>query len=674
MIFVLIGVVVALLVMTSAVGAATTGRRHEQASSRFVYGVTLAASATGVIATLVFLGAGSPTQTTVLPFGLPWLGAHFRLDSLSALFLLVIHAGGAASSLYGLGYGRHDREPARTLPFFPIFLAAMTIVVCADDAFIFLFAWEVMSVLSWLLVLANHREAGTDRAASVYLVMASFGTGALLLAFGLLAGSQGDYSFAAIRALELPNHLAVLVLALTLLGAGSKAGMVPLHVWLPLAHPAAPSHVSALMSGVMTKVAIYAIIRVLFDLVGPGEFNWWWGVVLLLLGGMTAATGVLQAVLEDDLKRLLAYSTVENIGLILIGIGLAMVFRANELLGLSALAMTAALLHVLNHSLFKGLLFLGAGAVLHATGERRMDRLGGLIHRMPVTAAAFLVGAGAVAALPPLNGFVSEWMLFQALLNSPWQPQWIVRFAVPAVGVLMALAAALAATAFVKAYGITFLSRPRSAVAGQAKEVPGPMLAAMGGFAALCLILGVAPGGAVLTIDRVASALVGASIPGVGETGWLSLVPVNALQSVYGGLALFLVGSFFASLAVLVIHRWGNAAVRRAAAWDCGFPWASSAGQYTASSFSQPIRRVFGSVVLRAHETVDMPEPGEMRPASISARSTDPAWAFLFSPLAGAVERAADVLNRLQSMTIRRYLMLMFAALVILLFVVAVRQ
>ena len=346
----------------------------------------------------------------------------------------------------------------------------MNLVLLADDAYAFLFSWELMSLTSWALVMAHHQEPANVRAGYLYLVMACFGTLALLLAFGLLAGPNGGYDFAAIRAGTVTPAFAALVLTLALLGAGSKAGLVPLHVWLPLAHPAAPSHVSALMSGVMTKVAVYGFIRIVFDLLGEPVL-WWWGGVVLALGGITAVLGVLYALMQHDLKRLLAYHTVENIGIIFIGLGLALAFQANQMYASAALALTAALFHVLNHSLFKNLLFLGAGAVLTATGERDMERLGGLIHPMPWTALAFLIGAAAISALPPLNGFVSEWLTFQAILISPELPQWLLKFLVPAIGAALALSAALAAACFVKAFGITFLGRARSPAAGDPRDV-----------------------------------------------------------------------------------------------------------------------------------------------------------------------------------------------------------
>ena len=448
--------------------AALVGARRSAATS-FVYAIAFVTTTVALItACSALLTEAAAPDSVTLPIGLPWLGAHFRLDTLSALFLVITNLGSAMASLYGLGYGQHEEAPARVLPFFPAFLAGMNLVVLADDAFTFLLTWEFMSLTSWALVMAHHQQPDNARAGYIYLLMASLGTLSLLLALGLLAGPGGAYSFDAIRSAPPSATVSAAVLALALVGAGSKAGLVPLHVWLPLAHPAAPSHVSALMSGVMTKVAVYGFVRIVLDLLGPP--SWWWGAVVLTFGGITAVMGVLYALMQHDLKRLLAYHTVENIGIIFIGLGLALAFQANDMRWAAALALTAALLHVFNHSVFKSLLFFGSGAVLTATGERDMERLGGLIHRMPLTAFAFLVGSTAISALPPFNGFVSEWLTFQAILLSPKLPQWMLKFLVPAIGAMLALSAALAAGCFVKAFGVTFLGRPRTSVAQHAKE------------------------------------------------------------------------------------------------------------------------------------------------------------------------------------------------------------
>ncbi|MFM9846446.1 MAG: proton-conducting transporter membrane subunit, partial [Hyphomicrobiaceae bacterium] len=330
-----------------------------RAASAVVYAICLTVSLANLMAVGPHLFDKGPPLTLWLPIGLPWIGANFRIDALAALFLIVINLGSAAASLFALGYGRHETAPGRVLPFYPAFLAGMNLVVLAGDAFVFLVSWEFMSLASWALVMAHHREPDNRRAGYIYIMMASFGTLALLLAFGLLAGPDGNYRFADIAGVGHPEWLQGLVLVLVLMGAGSKAGLVPLHVWLPLAHPAAPSHVSALMSGVMTKVAVYAFARIVFDLMGSPA--WWWSVVVLAIGAATAVLGVLSAMLERDLKRLLAYSTIENIGVIFLGLGLALAFKANGMTAAGALAFTAALLHAFNHSLFKSLLFFGAG-------------------------------------------------------------------------------------------------------------------------------------------------------------------------------------------------------------------------------------------------------------------------------------------------------------------------
>ncbi len=614
------------------------------------------------------LGDAAPATLT-LPLGLPWIGAHFRMDALAAFFLAVVDLGAAAASLFALGYGRHEEAPQRVLPFYPAFLAGMNLVVLADDAFTFLVSWEFMSLSSWALVMAHHRVRDNVRAGYIYLVMASFGTIMLLLAFGLLAGPDGGYTFAEMRATHPSAGLAALVLCLALLGAGSKAGLVPLHVWLPLAHPAAPSHVSALMSGVMTKVAVYGFVRIVFDLLGDPA--WWWSMVVLALAGITCVMGVLYALMQHDLKRLLAYHTVENIGIIFIGLGLALAFKAYGLGFAAALALTAGLLHVLNHSLFKSLLFFGAGAVLTATGERDMEHLGGLIHRMPQTAFVFLVGCAAISALPPLNGFVSEWLTFQAILISPQLPSWGLKFLVPAVGALLALSAALAAACFVKAFGVTFLGRPRTEAAKTAHETDRCSLAAMFFLAALCLVAGIVPGLFIDALAPVVKGLLGDRMPAQTGVEWLSIVPIAEGRSSYNGLLVFLFMAISGALAAFAIHRLASDRLRRGPAWDCGYPDPSPATQYTASSFAQPIRRVFGSVVFHAREQVDMPAPGDRRPAQLTVTLHDPVWDTLYAPIAGGISFAADRLNHLQFLTIRQFLSLVFAALVILLLVLA---
>jgi hydrogenase-4 component B len=636
------------------------------AANRAIYGACFAISMVVLALALVqLLGAGNRATTVDLPVGLPWIGAHFRIDALAAFFLAVTNLGAAGASLFAIGYGSHETSPGRVLPFYPAFLAGMNLVLLADDAFTFLLSWEFMSLSSWALVMAHHQDAANRRAGYVYMVMASFGTLALLLAFGLLAGGSGGYVFAGMRTTT--AALPGLILILVLVGAGSKAGLVPLHVWLPLAHPAAPSHVSALMSGVMTKIAVYGFIRIIFDLNGPPA--WWWGLVVIPVAGLTCLLGVLSALMQHDLKRLLAFHTVENIGIIFIGLGLALAFSAHHMAAAAALAVTAALFHVFNHSLFKSLLFFGSGAVLMASGERDMERLGGLIHRMPLTAFAFLAGCMAISALPPLNGFVSEWLTFQALLLSPQVPSWGIKLIVPSVGAMLALSAALAAACFVKAFGVVFLGRARTTAARDAQETDRASLTAMFGLTALCLLVGIFPGLVIDALAPVAQSLVGARMPIQATMAWFSIVPIAASRSSYNGLLVFAFIAMATLLVIETIHRFASRVVRRAPAWDCGYPDPSLATQYTADSFAQPIRRVFGGVVFLASECVDMPLPGDARPARLSVVLRDLVWEGIYAPLGRFIWFIADKLSYLQFLTIRQYLSLVFVALVGLLFV-----
>lgn len=631
----------------------------------FVYPICLAASLAAAAADISAL-LSNVQEAAQLPMGLPGVGLRFRLDALAGFFGAIVNIGVAAACLYGLGLDRRTELSARIEPFVPVFAAAMNLVLLADDAFAFLFSWELMSLSSWVLVVSRHHDADARHAGHVYLVMAAIGTAALLFAFGGMAGAAGGYAFDQMRGQKLAPMVAGLVLAATIVGAGSKAGIMPLHAWLPLAHPAAPSHISALMSGVMTKVAIYAVLRIVFDLVGDQQ--WWWALPFIMLGALTAVGGLLHAVLDQDIKRVLAYSTVENIGIIFVGLGLAIAFKVSAMPAAAAVAMAAALLHSLNHSWFKSLLFLGAGAVVHATGRRDLDGLGGLIHQMPHTAAYWLVGAMAISALPPLNGFVSEWLLFQAVLAGPAFPEPILRFLAPAVGAMLALAAGLAAACFVRAFGTMFLGRPRSRQAEEAHEAPWAQRAAMAVLAILCVLSGLLGSVSLAVIAPVLDFLVGAHMPGAasGPTPF-SLVAFDAARSTYDAptIALFVLISTLATVGA--VHWISNRRTRRAPAWDCGYPDASAMTQYTASSFGQPLRRVYGGTVFSATETIDMPAPGALGAARLKVATTDHLWRWLYAAPATAVLAISVRLNAVQYLTIRRYLVAMFAALIALL-------
>jgi formate hydrogenlyase subunit 3/multisubunit Na+/H+ antiporter MnhD subunit len=423
------------------------------------------------------------------------------------------------------------------------------------------------------------------------------------------------------------------------------------------------------MSGVMTKVAVYAFIRIVFDLLNTP--SWWASMAVLALAAATALLGVLYALMQHDLKRLLAYHTVENIGIIFIGLGLALGFRAASMNGAAALALIAALFHVFNHSLFKSLLFFGSGAVLAATGERDMEKLGGLIHKMPLASGGFLMGCVAISALPPLNGFVSEWLTFQAILLSPALPQWGLKILIPGVGAVLALSAALAAACFVKAFGVTFLGRARSDAAAQAGEADRWSLAAMFILAALCLLAGILPGFVIDALSPLSQALVDGRMPAQAPLAWLAIVPISESRSSYDGLLVFLFITVSALLTASAIHRLASRRWRRGPAWDCGFPVPSPITQYSATSFAQPIRRVFGTVFFAARERVTMPGPADMGAASLAVTLRDLIWDDIYAPIARSVSFASDRLNALQFLTIRRYLSIVFVLLVLLLLVLA---
>ena len=451
---------------------------------------------------------------------------------------------------------------------------------------------------------------------------------------------------------------------LALAGFGAKAGLLPLHVWLPEAHPAAPSPVSALMSAVMLKTAIYGLLRVTFDLL-DGQL-WWWGVVTLALGLATALFGVVFAAVQSDMKRLLAYSSIENIGIIVAGIGLAILFHAYDKPLLAAIALTAALYHCLNHALFKSLLFLVTGSVLHATHERSLGRLGGLIHRMPWVAGTALVGTLAIAGLPPLNGFVSEWLLLQAFLFTPSLPQSFVNMLVPLAAAVLVLAVALAAYVMVKFYGIVFLGRPRESGLANAQDA-GPLeRAALVYLAAGCFVLGLFPVGVITLLDPVNAMLVGASALGEGGSNWLLLAPVNADRSSYSPLIVLVVIVAVVLLAMKFVHRLYHGRVRRAPPWDCGYPGQTPRMQDTAEGFGQPIRTVF-EPFFRMERT--LPTPFDAKPR-YSVKVEDPFWHRLYLPIARAAEALARLAGRIQQGRIGVYLTYSFVTLLALLFLV----
>ncbi|MEK6590306.1 MAG: hydrogenase 4 subunit B [Nitrospinota bacterium] len=632
--------------------------------------------------------AGSITESITIPIGLPDLPFHMRLDPLSGFFLTVIGLLGLFVSIYSIGYCRNfigKRSIAHLVIFYSLFMAGMSLVVLADDALFFLISWEFMAIASYFLVMFEDERIENRRAAFLYLVVAHVGAIAILLSFGVMAGltsgfeSFSSYTFDAMRQTEFPLKWSTVAFLLAFFGFSAKAGMIPLHVWLPEAHPVAPSNVSALMSGVMLKTAIYGIIRVTFDIIKPSP--WWWGTIVIVFGLITAIMGILYAIMQQDIKRMLAYSSVENIGVILIGIGLAMVFTSFHIPVLAALALTAVLYHILNHAMFKGLLFMGAGAILHATHKRNMDEMGGLIHWMPWTSTLFLIGCISISALPPFNGFVSEWLLFQAFLLSPSLNSPLLNLLFPMGAALLALTAALVAACFVKVFGVTFLGHwrghhnpplhPPFYKGGKGGlEVNWPMRLGMILTALVCLILGILPTMVIEWMDTIADELVGGKIATTaGAFGWLWLTPVAHERASYSGAIVFLCIIAIVMLVYILLHT-RRTAIHRVPLWDCGFEKITTRMQYNAISFSMPIRRIFGFLFnIREQVSLNISTGHTSFPNRLyyRLRIRDHVWGWIYKPISELSFWISRKFGKLQQGHIQVYLVYSFITIIILL-------
>jgi hydrogenase-4 component B len=665
---------VGLAAATAAAGLATAAAVSLRRPSRTIaVGVLSAASAAGGLLAAIAVLTGSGRFVATLPELLPLGGVRLELDPLGAVFMVAVALVAIPASIYGISYTRHGLDNRAVQASFPVFVWTLLMVPVAGSATTFLVLWELMALSSLLLVLAEHRHNPAVRTAGHwYAAMTHFGFVAILLAFVVLAGRAGGDSFAAMRAGAgaISPLTASTVFLLALVGFGSKAGVVPMHVWLPRAHPEAPSHVSALMSGAMVELGVYGILRFGWDLLGGGPR--WWGAVILVVGMVSALFGVLHALVSSDLKRLLAYSTTENVGLILIGIGAAALFASSGKHTLAAIALAAALLHVVNHAVFKGLLFLGAGSVLSATGTRDLDRLGGLSRRMPVTGATFAVGALAIAALPPLNGFVSEWLLLQALLHSLPSTTAAVAVMMPLAVGAVALTGGLAAATFVKAFGTGFLALPRSPEADAATESPATMQVALISLAALCVVLGLAPS----TLGGPLARAVAVLRPLSGARPLRSAGVRLQLSSVQGSLSPLLLATGLLTALVVIVGvlraMRSPAPVRGAEAWACGRSVQTARMEYTATSFAEPLQRVFDDV-LRPDLDVDVDHRAESRyyveAIRYRAGIEDTFERRLYSPLLNAARWWGHAARRLQNGSIHRYLGYAMAALIVVLLV-----
>ena len=582
------------LVIAGALLAGVSGapallwRRRPALAQRLSTGLLLAAAATGLGGAGLALAGQEAAWTG--GWSAPLASLSLRLDPLSALFLVPILALPALASVYGLGYWPQAERGAQAIRLqlcLGLVTGAMALVCVAANALLFLAAWEVMALAGFLLVFTEHEKPEVQRAAFVYLAAAHAGNLALFALFALLGRLAGSYEFAAMAGLDGGGPLAGWAFGLALLGFGMKAGLVPLHFWLPGAHAAAPSHVSAIMSGVLLKTGLYGILRVtgLFQAIPPA-----WGGVLLAAGAASAILGVAFALAQHDLKRLLAYHSVENVGIIAMGAGLALLGRATGHPALVALGFAGAVLHVINHATFKALLFLGAGAVHHATGTRELDQLGGLSRAMPITAALFLVGAAAISGLPPLNGFASEWLVFLASFGAVTGrgPS-----ALPLAGLAapaLALVGGLAAACFAKVVGVAFLGQPRSPRAALGHEPPRTMLAPMALLAAACAVIGLLPGAWLPGLVRAAAAW--ASLPAEALIG-------PAAEAAQGAWRVSLVA--LALLAAAGLLAWWRrrrlgAAQPAAPTWGCGYARPTPRMQYTGSSFAAMLVLRFGWV------------------------------------------------------------------------------
>ncbi len=641
--------------------------------NRLAHGAACVAGGAGVLLGLAGLLAPEPWAASVQS-SIPLLTFAVRLDPLAAFFVLIISLAGLAASLFAFGYvtefyGRSSMAAMGSL--YNAFLLSMTLVVMADHGLLFLIVWESMSLVSYFLVVTEHEKADVRYAGLFYLVMAHVGTAFIALSFLICFQESGSFSFETFRRPEppLPEGMRALVFLTALVGFGAKAGIVPLHVWLPYAHPAAPSHVSALMSGVMIKTAIYGLIRVYFDFLG-GDFPWWWGFTVLVVGALSALLGVMYALMEHDLKRLLAFHSVENIGIILLGIGAGMIFHTYGLKEFAALGLLAGLYHTINHAMFKTLLFLGAGSLAYATHTRNMEEYGGLLRRMPWTGLLFLIGAVSISALPPTNGFVSEWLVFQTLFLSLHLPTILLQLLLPLAAAMLALTGVLALACFAKAFGIAFLALPRSSHARRAEEVPVSMRFGMGLPAVLCLLLGLLPMVMVPLLDRIVRPFTTSIAERmVAVDGW-ALAPVNVEFSSLSSPAIALGLAGLSLFGLLLVKTFGGMTrARYGKTWACGIN-ITPRTEYTATGFAQPIKRVFSTVYQPTVklETELLEESRYFAKRRRFELHIEPVFQkYLYDPVVTLFATAADRMRVIQTGSLHLYLTYIFVTLVVLL-------
>jgi hydrogenase-4 component B len=628
-------------------------------------------------AAILGLLQGTPVRWSISS-GIPLFAYSFSYDALAGFFNLTLAILVAAVAVYSFGYLR-EFEGRRNIGIFGLLfhllLLSLTIVFTTSNAFLFLIAWEVMALAAYGLVTFYHEDRETRRAGLLYIIMAHADAGCLLLGFALLTQASGSAEFATFHtaAAQLSGSHQAAAFALFFLGFSIKAGVIPFHIWLPAAHPVAPSNISALLSGIVIKTGIYGMARIFFDALGV--LPAWAGVFVLMLGVASAVLGVLYALMEHDLKRLLAYHSIENIGIILMGLGSALIFRATGHPQLAAVALIAAMFHTLNHAIFKCLLFLGAGSVLHSTGTRNMEKLGGLIRPMPVTAFCFLIGAVAISGLPPLNGFVSEWLTYQSLLAGFGATGGLTRLLFPIAGSMLALTGALAAACFVKAFAITFLALPRGAESRHVHEAPRSMLVGMGWLTLACGALGLGATWFLPVFDAMTEQLLGLRVGASLITGNGLILSVGTLHGGTVSTAIIGVGLLILLVpaALLVSAGARRFAQRQGPTWDCGLPGLSDRNEYTATAFSKALRMIFAALYKPRREIQAVFDVSPYYPKEIHFESEiEPTFEKrLYTPLQDLILWFSTRMRAVQAGSIHAYLAYIFITLIALLLLIS---
>ncbi|MBI5026669.1 MAG: hydrogenase 4 subunit B [Nitrospirae bacterium] len=589
----------------------------------------------------------------------------FGGDAISGLFVLAISILTFAVSIYSIGYTKDLKNKGLMGFLFNIFILSMYAVILSGNIITFLISWETMSIVSYFLVTFDRNEKSA-KAGLIYAVMTHIGTAFIVALFLILYKQTGSMSFSDMKGLssQIPENLKHLIFIFSIIGFGTKAGIMPLHTWLPRAHPAAPSNISSLMSGVMIKTGIYGFIRISMDIMGQGPE--WWGIVILIIGAISAVYGVLYALMENDIKRLLAYSSVENIGIILLGIGASMVFKSHGLYNLSAIGLIAALYHIFNHAVFKGLLFLGSGSVMHATHTKNMEKMGGLIKSMPYTGLFFLIGSVSICALPPFNGFVSEWLTYQSLLLGFKSPSITSKIISPLGGAALALTGALAAACFVKAFGISFLGMPRSHHAENVKESSPSMVAGMAFLAVLCLVFGIFPG-SVISVISPASFLITGSYGILSEKGFLNISETLSALSPLAILITMII--MFIATGIFILTVGGKRKVAYGDSWDCGIPALNARMQYTATAFIKPIKLIFKRIYLPRRElkVSYIVKPFFVKSIKYSSEITPFFEKYVYEPVIVFIHWIAGRVRLLQSGSLHLYLGYILVTLILLL-------